>query len=242
MNIDKFLREFRLEGRALAISRIKGESPTVMNCIGCALKELNKAFSGETIIFGKTGMSCKGAQAGFGFSDDLPNIPGGFGKFLTSGAGEGYPAGERVKCSESVAEAMINNQPKKPMEGFDVLKVSPLKSCNDTELVAFLVNPDQLSALVHLYNYRKSSYDQVIVPMSAGCASIFRIPFGEMLSGRNRAVVGNADVFSRPHFPADTMFFIVDKNSFEEMLADADSSFLSAPIWQSVKKRLHNQD
>ncbi|MDL2258579.1 DUF169 domain-containing protein, partial [Eubacteriales bacterium OttesenSCG-928-K08] len=217
-----------------------GEGTFKPTTSGCSLKELNEVFGGKTIVMGRKSFSCNGGLSGCGFRDGLPQVPGGFAKFLTSGAGEGFPPGESIKCSEEIAERMISNQPQNVMDGFDAIEIAPLTEDKKADTVTFLVNADQLSALVHLYNFRTYEYDRVIMPMTSGCASIFRVPFGEMLSGKNRAVIGNADVFSRPHFPEDTLFFTVSGESFEQMMDDTDFCFLKAPFWSSVRERLHN--
>ena len=55
-------------------------------------------MKGETLFFHAENLSCKGAATGFGFVDGIPDIPGGFGHFLSHGRGDGFPPGERVKC------------------------------------------------------------------------------------------------------------------------------------------------
>jgi hypothetical protein len=58
-------------------------------------------------------------------------------------------------------------------------KYAVFKALNEADLnleepaiVSFLVNPDQLSALIVLANYGRESNDNVIVPFAAGCQSI----------------------------------------------------------------------
>lgn len=238
MNNKELSDHLKLENKVLSIRRTKDKHPAHDDKKGCNLRLLNNVMSGETITITQNSTSCRGANNGFGFIDGLPDIPGGFGNFITKGKGEGFPPGERIKCSIAVAEQMILTQPTNVMEDFTAIEVKLFDEDSPSDLVAILVNPDQLSALVHLFNYRKHEYDQVIMPMSSGCASLFRIPFGELLSGRRRAVIGNADIFSRPHFEKDTVFFVIDREIYEEMLEDADESFLISPIWNGVKKRL----
>lgn len=229
---------FKLKYPPLAVWRASDLPPTEGMNRGCSLRGLHKALEGASMTLTTDNLFCSGAASGFGFRDGVPDVPGGFSKFLTTGSGKGFPAGERIKCSEALAEAMIQAQPTGVMDGYNAMVIEPFDDQSETELVLFLVNPDQLAALVHLFNYRRADYDSVIMPMSSGCASIFRIPFGERDSGRGRAVIGNVDVFSRPHFDADTFFFTISARSYQEMLADADESFLIAPIWNGVKKRL----
>jgi len=205
---------------------------------GCTLQLLKRAFAGETLYFGKENVTCHGATANFGLEDGLPKIPGGFGHFLSHGRGEGFPPGERVKCSPEIGEKMFLNQPQKVMEGFDAICVKPYEQGDNADTVTALVTPDQLSALIHIFCFRKTSYDNVIAPMVSGCASVFRIPFGELKNCEPRAVIGNIDVFSRSHFAANTFFFTVSGKDFELMLEDIGDSVLAASIWKGVQTRL----
>lgn len=241
MNTEAFLRELALDGRMLSII-LAEEAPPGANARpsgGCVLGWLNAALSGDTIAVTAQTKGCPGAPAGFGFADGLPEVKGGFGSFLTCGRGEGFPPGERVKASAAVAEQMIARQPKNVLDGHEAIVVKPYAPGDSPRLVSWLANPDQLSALIHLYSFKSPDYDRVIVPMSAGCASVFRIPLGEANRAHPRAVVGNADIFSRPHFPADTFFFTIPHEAYLQMLEDADTCFFNAPIWKAVRARIH---
>ena len=239
MDYQAFLRELRLEGRVLAITRLDDNQNASTIRRGCSLAALTRALDGEAVVFTADNMECSGACAGFGFSDELPPIPGGFGYFLSCGRGEGYPPGERVKRTPELGEQMLFGQPKDVMSGFAAIKVSPYREDRQPDTVACLVNCDQLSALIHLFGFESPAYDNVIAPMVSGCASVFRIPFGELARGADaRAVIGGVDVFSRPHFPADTLFFTVPGVAFARMLSLLDESMLASPIWRGVQRRL----
>lgn len=231
-------KEIAIKERILSITRVNDNKTNNTIKTGCTLKVLNEVFSGKCIVIDSKNLSCCGASIGFGFYDGLPNIPGGFGNFLSHGKGEGYPIGERVKCNAEIGEKMLLNQPRNVMEGYSAIQIKPYEESDNPDLVTILANPDQISALVHIFNYRKIEYDTVIMPMVSGCASIFRVPFGELKRDNPRAVIGNVDVFSRPHFEKNTFFFTVSGKDFKNMLLDADESFLVSPIWSGVKSRL----
>lgn len=242
MTYDDFANELCLKHKVLAITRTKADqdatqAQTVLN--GCTLAALNRALAGEHIRVTPDNITCRGSYAGFGFRDGIPNIPGGFGYFLSSGRGEGFPPGERIKNSPETAEAMVRAQPQNVMDGFAAIDIRRYEDGVTPDTVTALANPDQLAALIHVFNFENPDYDNVIAPMSSGCASVFRIPFGELTRGDNaRAVIGGVDVFSRPHFPADTFFFTVPGTVFQKMLDNADHSMLASHIWKGVKKRL----
>ncbi|WNY27791.1 DUF169 domain-containing protein [Methanolapillus ohkumae] len=234
--------ELNMSGKTVSVILTNECHPEYGNPMpGCVLNSINDVFLGKTIIFSDETKGCPGFKTGFGFRDGIPDIKGGFGYFLTCGRGEGYPPGERIKSSIDVAEKLLQEQPQNVLAGHKYIVLKPYEPKDDAAIVLFLVNPDQLSALVHLFNYRKPDYDNVIAPMTSGCASVFRIPLGEAQKEKPRAVIGNIDVFSRPHFPKDTFFFAVPANSFKEMLFDADESFLISPIWNKVRERVHHK-
>lgn len=239
MDYQTFLWELQLEGKVLAITRRDATHGASTIRRGCSLAALSRAMDGEAVVFTAGNLECRGACSGFGFSDDLPPVPGGFGHFLSCGRGKGYPPGERVKRTPELGEEMLLGQPKSVMEGYGAIEVSPYREGGQPDTVSCLVNCDQLSALIHLFCFESAAYDNVIAPMVSGCASVFRIPFGELARGAAaRAVIGGVDVFSRPHFPADTLFFTVPGTAFARMLSLLDESVLASPIWRGVQRRL----
>jgi muramoyltetrapeptide carboxypeptidase LdcA involved in peptidoglycan recycling len=104
--------------------------------------------------------------------------------------------------------------------------------------VTIAATPDSLSALNLLFHFRRLGDDLTFFPSGSGCASIFRLPFGELAKDNPRAVIGNADVSSRPFFDANTLFFTVAGEIFETMLQDTDKSFLAASAWKKLKERV----
>lgn len=237
MGYSEFLNQLKLENRIVTAARIDAENHEIIKG-ACSLVVLRRAMNGETLIVTEDNLQCKGAAAGFGFVDEFPTIPGGFGNFIAHGKGEGFPPGERIKRTPELGEQMMLSQPQNVMGGKSAVRLSPYREGDDGDIVIILVNTDQLSTLVHLFNYENPSYDNVIVPMSSGCASVFRIPFGELEKESPRAVIGGVDVFSRPHFPADSLFFTVPHRSFVRMIELSGESVMASPIFKGVKKRL----
>ncbi len=230
--------QLKLKGGFLSITRMKGAPGAGKTEKGCTLRLLSRALAGETLYITPETAGCKGAATGFGFSDGIPDMPGGFGHFIAKGRGEGFPPGERVKCTPELGEEQLLRQPQAVMDGFDSVRIKPYSPEDGADTVTALASMDQIAALIHLFCFRTAEYDRVIACMTSGCASVFRVPFGEMRSESPRAVIGNMDVFSRPHFDAGTAFFTVSARDFETMLADAAESVLVAPIWKGIAVRL----
>jgi uncharacterized protein (DUF169 family) len=239
MKTNEFLKELKLENKALSI--ILSNDEVVMEqhkSRGCSLAMLNRALKGETVHISGCGFSCPGAVRGFGFCDKYPDIKGGIEYFLSYGAGEGFPKGERIKNNPETAKKMLNNQPIGVLDGNNSIIIKPYEEGDDAKLVTFLAQPDQLSGLVQIFSYRTGSYENVIAPLCSGCASIFRIPLGELKRENPRGVIGNIDMVGRSFFDSNTFFFTIPLKSFCEMLEDADGSFLFSFGWKDIRKRL----
>jgi hypothetical protein len=70
------------------------------------------------------------------------------GYFLSAGRGEGFPPGERLNCSPEIAEAMILNQPKNLLEGFDGIELKPYEAGDNPDFMEKNIN--NFSILVYL--------------------------------------------------------------------------------------------
>ena len=238
MNFIEFAAELGIAGKVLSITRTNGGSVFCPGSERCALLVLNNAFQGETIRLSAETIRCFGGKSGFGFVDGLMEVPGGYGHFISSGAGEGAPPGMHLKQSPELAEQGALASPQNVMNGKSVIEIKGFKESDEPDLVTILSTPDQLSALNLLFHFRKTENDLTYFPAGSGCASVFRLPFAELRSVNPRAVIGNADVSSRPGFPADSFFFTVSGEAFKQMLSDADESFLIAPAWKKLKERV----
>lgn len=238
MDFTEFAKTIGITGHVISIIKTNDCELTKDLKGGCTLASLNRVLKGETICIAKDSGPCRGGNAGFGFVDGLPEIPGGIGHFLSCGRGEGYPKGEQIKVSVEVGEQMISNQPTKVMEGSSKICLKPYEDADEPDTVTILADPDQLATLIHIFGFERSEYDNVIAPMTSGCASIFRIPFAEAMKEKPRAVIGNVDVFSRPHFDKNTFFFTVPGKEFKKMISNASKSVITAHTWNGIKKRM----
>ena len=239
MSAEYLLKELKLEGKALSIILTNDEAtPERPRDTGCSLSLLKRAMSGETLCFDGRKMACPGAMRGMGFYDGLPQIKGGFGNFISNGAGEGFPDGEKVKKTPETGEEMMKLQPTGVLNGFQYIVVKPYENGDNAAAVTFIATPDQLAGLIQLFSYRTGEYDNVIAPLSSGCASIFRIPLGELSRQKPRAVIGNVDTLARVYFDKNTFFFTIPMKAFKEMLEDAPNCFFTTFNWKGVKERL----
>lgn len=210
---------------------------------GCVAAMLTAAVKGRTVVFGRNSFGCIGGGVGLGFGDMYQHFPGGFPNFLSTGSGEGYPAGEAYKKTPELAQKFVDGLPITDIaEQYVVFK--PLAQVNDAQeqpkVIVFYVNPDQLSALVVLTNYNRPDNDSVAIPFAAGCQTTCLLPWQEAFRDKPRAIIGMTDISARPVIDADLLSFSVSFDLFKELEANAPGSFLDKEAWHKVVKRIPN--
>lgn len=101
--------------------------------------------------------------------------------------------------------------------------------------ITFLVNPDQLSALVIGANYHSapSDPDPVLVPFGAGCGEMC-VPFKSLDVAQ--ATIGATDIAMRQYLPADVLAFTVTKPMFRRLCSLDERSFLFKPFLGRLQK------
>ncbi len=208
---------------------------------GCVVSLFTAASHGKTAVVDAETTGCMGGSIGMGFCDQFPDIPGGMEYFLSTGYGEGYREGEGYKKTPELAKAFMDELPAtvnsekyvvfSPLEAIDADSNPPL-------LVSFIVNVDQLSALIVLANYGRVTNDNAAVQFAAGCHSIFLLPLAESKKPLPKAIIGLTDVTARPFVEADKLSFTVPWSMFQEMENNVEGSFLEKHDWKKVKERI----
>jgi len=221
---------------------------------GCVAALLKSASKGKTAVFTRKTFGCPGGGVGLGFGNCYENFPGGIEHFLSTG-NSGFcqtefgkavasrmpdlEEGERYFKTPETAGSFIASLPITDIpEEYVVFK--PLEDVDENEtpkVVVFLVNPDQLSALVILANYARKCSENVIVPFAAACHTIGIIPFREAESETPRAVIGLTDITVRNKFAKDLLSFAIPYTMFVEMESNVDGSFLEKHNWQNLLER-----
>jgi uncharacterized protein (DUF169 family) len=232
---------------------------------GCVMWMLASAAKGKTAAFDEKTYGCWGGGVGLGFGNRYLDFPGGidgFYRFLSTGNdqseqgrqvaakiepfvdktfledflhGEGYMhSPERVK--EFVDCMPIMQVPTKyvlfkPLEKVDAMQEKP-------EVIVFLADPDQLSALVILSNYRRSGNENAFIPYAAGCQTIGVYPYREAGSDNPRAVIGLTDISARNNLKKmlgrTLLTFAVPLKMFYELEENIEGSFLQKNTWRSL--------
>ncbi len=154
---------------------------------------------------------------------------------------EDFLLGERYIKSPELVRKFIASLPIMDIPAHYVV-MQPLRdvdlSRDNVRSITFLVNPDQLSALVVLAKYDGEHNENVIIPFAAGCQSIGICTFRENERERPRAVVGLVDLSARKNLRRqlgkDVMSFSVTPAMFRRMEENVEGSFLQRETWKTL--------
>jgi uncharacterized protein (DUF169 family) len=232
----------------------------------CVMFMLVLAAKGKTALFDRDSYACPGGGIGLGFGYTYGKFPGGlpgFCRFLSTGnendpagkaIGEGMKAkgapatfvddflhGERFKQTPELAEQFVNALPitevptqyvlMKPLSKVDPAKEEPVS-------VTFVVNPDQLSALVILANYDRPGLENAAVPYAAACQVMGILSYKEAQSEYPRCLVGLTDISARKFLKgqgfAEKLSFTVPFRRLLQMESNVEGSFLQGSTWADV--------
>jgi hypothetical protein len=142
---------------------------------------------------------------------------------------------EGLKASGKLMERYIDTAPSYRAENAHIF-IGPLKEAGWPFLkaIAFLVNPDQLSALMTGAQYHSAPEDPppVIAPFGSGCREL--IPFKDFYIPQ--ASIGATDIAMRQHLPPDILALTVTKPMFGRLCKLDEKSFLFKPFLERLKK------
>jgi uncharacterized protein (DUF169 family) len=201
----------------------------------CFTSFLVKAARGKVVAFDRESHLCNGGLTGIGFGHyDIDRME----HFLAHGrAGE---RGERYVKTPEYARAFLEDLPEiNVTTKYVVLKPLPMVTADDdAKALIFLVNADQLSALVTLANYDRPTNDNVVTYFGAGCHSTVMFPVAEGDKENPKAIIGMTDPSARKFLNKDLLSFSLPYRRFLELEAEADESFLITDEWKQLAKRI----
>ncbi|MDR1312300.1 MAG: DUF169 domain-containing protein [Deltaproteobacteria bacterium] len=213
----------------------------------CSMTLVEKAFKDGTPCAFSTGtVHCLGGIRGFGLAPPAFSPPGGaMGsvRLVSSGNSrceEGRAALDELKALGATAERLelfsegegFKRDPELLAASFAVMpKIPPIEGCLNLaplsglkappEVVVFLADAQQLSALTVLAGYSRPGFDHVAVPFCAACMAIAVFPLAERGKPSPKAIVGLMDVHARKIMRRlvgrDLVTFSVPWEMFEEM-------------------------
>lgn len=229
--------ELNMKNRIFGVKRINADQGA-KNDGKCVMKLMERVLRGEETIFTADSAACVGYMSNTGFQSGCPNIPGGAEYFLSSGRGKGFPPGERIKKTPEIAKAYFDNYDRDVLKPYNAYRVTPYTEGCDAEIVWMFAAPDQLSALILLYEFRSSdSADDFIVSFASGCGSLFAQPYSQLKTERPRAIIGCTDIASRPYLDNNLLSLTVTHDRFREMLEDTPECFFHGKFWNNFKDR-----
>jgi uncharacterized protein (DUF169 family) len=210
---------------------------------GCVAASMLAVSAGKTAAFDRRS-GCAGGATGLGFGNAFERRTFPIDKLLSTGDPDSAPAGspmvhgERFFKTPETVRRMISRLPivDVPTE-YVVMK--PLEIIGEAEtphLVIFLVNPDQLSALIVMTDYSRGSGEASLAPFGGACWGVL-YGYAEAQRDVPRGVVGFFDIAQRHRVPRDTLSYTVPWKLFLQMEADVDGSFLDVEDWQNLRER-----
>jgi len=213
---------------------VKVPAPKGWRCLVC---DLTKVRKGTPLTLDGESLSCAGGKYYLGYSKDRAPE---FRYFLSSGK-PGVVEGERYKQSPEIVDAMDRHARQIPAMGkcYTFKRWDQLTVVDAPDVVIFFARPEVLSGLYTLANFDQSEPEGgVICPFGAGCGSIIYYPWLEQQKENPRAVLGLFDPSARPCVPLAVLSFAVPMKKFARMVGYMEESFLIAPSWEKVKRKI----
>ena len=214
---------------------------------GCTAANMLAVSKGKTAVFDRRCSGCPGGATGLGFGNAFEQRGFAIDKLLSTGdpeaaknyrAGSAMGEGERFYKTPELVRQRISRLPfsEVPTEYVVMKPLESLAEAETPELIVFLVNPDQLSALIVMTDYSRGSGEPAIAPFGGACWAVL---FGYEEAKRDvpRGVVGFFDIAQRHRVPRDILSFTVPWKLFLDMEADVEGSFLEGGDWQKLRER-----
>jgi uncharacterized protein (DUF169 family) len=214
---------------------------------GCVASTLLSVAKGRTAVFDRKTFGCPGGGVGLGFGDQYEQCNFAIDALLSTGDAQiaeqiqrssKMGEGERFFKSPDVVRSWVGSLPMTDVPSqFVVLKpFDQLAESDAPALLVFLVNADQLSALVVMSDYSRGSGESAIVRFGGACASIL-FGYAEADREQPRGIIGFFDIAQRSHVTRETLSFTAPWALFEEMEANVAGSFLEMEDWRELQER-----